>query len=212
MNNYLSIITNFGCHYSCPYCIVKNNNLNIPKTTLCGLEKLPHYLSIGKYDWVSLSGGGDPLFQFLNHKEWYDKFFTLVPDNIKLELHTSYINEANAPYEKFDRVVYHLHSLEQLKLVKRVKQQITRVVFVVSENFTEDLIKSIAAYCADSSEIDELSFRQMVDSNYQETDYCQEYLRAGHQKLWWYIEQNDYNTYYCENRIYNEYKKIGEQI
>ena len=34
MDKYLSIITNFGCHYNCPYCIVKNNNLHIPKTTL----------------------------------------------------------------------------------------------------------------------------------------------------------------------------------
>lgn len=30
---YMSIITNFGCHYKCPYCIVKENNLHIPKTT-----------------------------------------------------------------------------------------------------------------------------------------------------------------------------------
>ena len=29
MDKYLSIITNFGCHYNCPYCIVKNNNLKI---------------------------------------------------------------------------------------------------------------------------------------------------------------------------------------
>ena len=27
MDKYLSIITNFGCHYKCPYCIVKENNL-----------------------------------------------------------------------------------------------------------------------------------------------------------------------------------------
>ena len=35
-DKYLSVITNFGCHYSCPYCIVKNNHLNIPKTTIHG--------------------------------------------------------------------------------------------------------------------------------------------------------------------------------
>ena len=38
MDKYLSIITNFECHYNCPYCIVKNNNLHIPKTTLHGLS------------------------------------------------------------------------------------------------------------------------------------------------------------------------------
>ncbi len=25
---YMSVITNFGCHYKCPYCIVKENNLH----------------------------------------------------------------------------------------------------------------------------------------------------------------------------------------
>lgn len=65
-------------------------------------------------------------------------------------------------------------------------------------------------YCHNSDIIDELSFRQMVDDHYQETDYCREYLREGHQKLWWYIEQCDYNLYYCENKVYTEYRKIGE--
>ena len=39
-DKYLSVITNFGCHYSCAYCIVKNNHLNIPKTTIHGLNNL----------------------------------------------------------------------------------------------------------------------------------------------------------------------------
>lgn len=51
----------------------------------------------------------------------------------------------------------------------------------------------------------------MVDNHYQETYYCYEYLKAGHKKLWWYIEQNDYNLYYCQNKVYTEYKNIGRQ-
>lgn len=110
----------------------------------------------------------------------------------------------------FDRIVYHLHSFDQLKSIKRFGDEIVRVVFVVTENFTEDLINKIAVYCHNSDEIDELSFRQMVDDHYQETDYCKDYLKAGHKKLWWYIEQNDYNLYYCENKVYTKYKKNGE--
>lgn len=41
---YMSIITNFGCHYKCPYCIVKENNLHIPRTTLAGLDNLEEAL------------------------------------------------------------------------------------------------------------------------------------------------------------------------
>ena len=50
----------------------------------------------------------------------------------------------------------------------------------------------------------------MVDNHYHETNYCQDYLQAGHKRLWWYIEQNDYNLYYCENKVYTEYKLIGK--
>ena len=111
----------------------------------------------------------------------------------------------------FERVVYHLHDFEQLKTIKwNHSWQIVRVVFVVTERFTKDLIDKIATYCHDSDNIDELSFRQMMDNHYEETDYCREYLKEGHQKRWWYIEQNDYNLYYCENEVYTEYRKIGE--
>ena len=109
-------------------------------------------------------------------------------------------------------MVYHVHSFEQLKRIRRYKDEIIRVVFVVTENFTEDLINRIAVYCHNSEIINELSFRQMVDDNYKETDYCKEYLKNGHKKLWWYIEQCDYNIYYCENKIYTEYRKIGESL
>lgn len=61
MDKYLSIITNFGCHYTCPYCIVKNNNLNIPKSTISGLKNLQEEILKNNCNWVSLSGGGDPL-------------------------------------------------------------------------------------------------------------------------------------------------------
>ena len=211
MSKYLSIITNFGCHYSCPYCIVKNNNLNIPKTTLKGLDRLQEEIRSNECNWVSLSGGGDPLHNYIYNQDWYETFFSLIPLGVKLELHTSYIG-IEAPYHCFDRVVYNVHSFEQLKRIRRYKNEIIRVVFVVTEDFTEDLINRIAVYCHNSEIIDELSFRQMVDDNYKETDYCKEYLKNWHKKLWWYIEQCDYNIYYCENKIYTEYRKIGESL
>ncbi len=58
--------------------------------------------------------------------------------------------------------VYHLHSYDQLKTIKRDGDEIVRVVYVVTENFTKELIDEIAIFCQESSEIDELSFRQML--------------------------------------------------
>ena len=71
-DKYISVITNFGCHYTCPYCIVKNNNLNIPKTTIKGLDSLWLETVRNQCNWISLSGGGDPLWNYSEHKDCYD--------------------------------------------------------------------------------------------------------------------------------------------
>lgn len=160
-DKYLSVITNFGCHYSCQYCIVKNNHLNIPKTTIHGLNNLFSEIVKNRCNWVSLSGGGDPLWKYEQHKDWYEKFFEIVDAaHVNTELHTSLHAVQGVSYNHFDRVVYHLHSLEQLYSIKRENCSIVRIVFVVTEDFTEDMINRIAVFCANSEDIDELSFRQ----------------------------------------------------
>jgi hypothetical protein len=76
----------------------------------------------------------------------------------------------------------------------------------VTEDFTPEKIDDIVRAVKLNPNIDELSFRQMIDSNYEVTHYCEDYLRAGHQKDRWYIEQNDYNVYYCENEVSYRYR------
>ena len=88
--------------------------------------------------------------------------------------------------------------------------EIVRVVFVVTEDFTEDDILEISDYVEESSEIDELSFRQLVDENYETKFYLHQFLQKEHKIKWYYIQQNDYNLYYCENKIYTTYKNLGE--
>lgn len=206
-NKYLSIITNFGCHYSCPYCIVKNNSIDIPKTTIGGLDKLVENIRKYNCNWVSVSGGGDPLYCLSEHQDWYRELMHKVPMDVKLELHTSYIPANSWPADQFDRIVYHCRKVSDLFKIHRAGlNRIVRVVFVVTENFTEEMINDITAIVKHHPHIDELSFRQMVDSNYQTTHYCEDYLKAGHQKDWWYIEQDDYNIYYAENEVKFKYE------
>lgn len=98
---YMSVITNFGCHYKCPYCIVKENNLHIPRTTLSGLDNLEEALKENNCDIISISGGGDPLHEYEKHIDWYRKFFGIAHERnvffngsvrpIPVEMHTSYI-------------------------------------------------------------------------------------------------------------------------
>lgn len=212
MDKYLSIITNFGCHYTCPYCIVKENGLQIPITTLDGLDKLDTAIKFGKYNIVSVSGGGDPLHNYSNNKKWYEKLFVILNDNgIPIEIHTSYI-DSTFPYNKCKRVVYHVRTtdLNELIKIKRYENEIVRIVIIATENITvEDLIK-ISRFAEMSNDIDELSFRQLVNNRYENEYFNHEVLRWGHKhKLWHYIEQNDYNDYYVEGELYKNYKDIG---
>ena len=68
------------------------------------------------------------------------------------------------------------------------------------------MVMDIALKVKESDDIDELSFRQLVDGEYKERHYLEDFLRFGHKGLWWYIEQNDYNLYYAENKVYTRYR------
>lgn len=203
MDKYLSVITNFGCHYKCPYCIVKENGLKIPQTTLDGLENLPKEIEKHQVNWVSVSGGGDPLWNYTHTYRWWIAFMKKIPPNVKLELHTSILDCNDwKVYYAFDRVVYHLHDVRQISRIMRYsRSQKIRVVFVVTSDFTPEKVQEIVREVKANRNIDELSFRQMVDDH-----YCEDYLKAGHQKDWWYIEQNDYNLYYCEGKVTTKFE------
>ena len=48
----------------------------------------------------------------------------------------------------------------------------------------------------------------MINANGQVEYYQHEYLKNGHGKLWYYIEQNDYNEYFVQDHIETEYLEI----
>lgn len=214
MDKYLSVITNFGCHGRCPYCIVRENGIKVPKSTVVGLDKLEDAITLTGANIVSISGGGDPLYRYSDNP-LVPMYLGMVMDicikaGIPMEMHTSY-TESEFPYHFCKRVVYHLHNVGDLYKIIRYGSEIVRVVFVATEELTKEDIANISSMVHCSQNIDELSFRQMVDGNYQATDYNSDYLKWGHEKgLWHYIEQKDYNIYYAENRIYTKFSEIGE--
>lgn len=205
----MSIITNFGCHGKCPYCIVRENGIDVPETTLEGLDNLLDEVKKNGCNIVSLSGGGDPLHNYRNNRFFYTVLRRILDGaEIPIEMHTSY-TDSSFDYGRCKRVVYHLRDINHLCKVKRHEQEIVRVVFVVTKNMTKDDIDFIHAYVRDSSKIDELSFRQMVDNHYQTTHYNYDYLLEGHNAgKWHYIEQNDYNLYYVNGQVYERFSDI----
>lgn len=154
---YVSIITNFGCHYTCPECIVRNNGLKMSETdNFSTQEPLNKVLCKERPEWVSVSGGGDPLFHWKEHWSFYEGLFhTAERRNVKLEMHTSYLPDSpevqDFPLNWFERVVYHVHKFDDLLHVKRKFGEIVRVVFVVDDNMTEQDVLFIAGYVAGSN-------------------------------------------------------------
>jgi len=204
----LSVITNFGCHGRCPYCVVRENGIDVPKTTLEGLDNLGFYLKKYNSKLISVSGGGDPLHNYREHKDYYSKLSDILNNNnCRLELHTSYIN-SDFPYSYCERVVYHLLDIKQLNEITRHGNEIVRAVFVVEDKFTIEDINTIAKFCKDRDSIDELSFRQLIGNDYKTQYHLHDYLKAGHKKDWYYIEQSDYNLYYVEGKIYTKFADI----
>ena len=216
MDKYLSVITNFGCHGRCPYCIVRENGIKVPKSTVDGLDKLEDAITLTGANIVSISGGGDPLYRYSDNP-LVPMYLGMVMGicikaGIPMEMHTSY-TESEFPYHFCKRVVYHLQSVEDLEYVERHGTEIVRVVFVATEKLSKEDITKISDFVHSSDQIDELSFRQMVNERYETEYYNHDFLKAGHEKgLWHYIRQKDYNIYYAENRIYTKFSEtMAEQ-
>ena len=101
MDKYLSVITNFGCHGRCPYCIVRENGIKVPKSTVDGLDKLEDAITLTGANIVSISGGGDPLYRYSDNP-LVPMYLGMVMGicikaGIPMEMHTSY-TESEFPY------------------------------------------------------------------------------------------------------------------
>lgn len=209
----LSILTNFGCHWSCPYCVYRENKIDIPKTTKCSFDfnKLETQIGLSNEDEVSISGGGDPLHNWKDN-EWFFRNIinSCKRNNKKLELHTSYI-DYDFDYSKFNRVVFHLITPTQINIINHNKLKLpssVRAVFVVQEHFTKSLLLKISNEVKNNADITELSFRQRITSS-GECDYKEhKFLKRFHLDKWYYIEQDDYNEYFVNDRIEKRYLDI----
>lgn len=214
---YLSVITNFGCHWKCPHCIVRENGLAIPRTTYDGLDALGCAIDLARPDWVSVSGGGDPLFghERAASRTWHARFAEIVRSHdCKLEMHTSYLDAPDFADDwrgdDYTRVVYHILEPGDIASLRRIGDEIVRAVLVVDGAVTEDDVLAIEAAVKASPVVDELTFREYVDGTYTARPYHESLLQTGHdQGRWHYVRQADYNLYYTENRVYTRFRDIG---
>lgn len=229
MNGHYSVITNFGCHWTCPYCIVRKTGLNVPVTDMqATLRTISRESEHHPMRFLSFSGGGDPLFPMREPEAskrvaFYREAIRRAGDCLtETEMHTSYFqcgrNVAQVMQQvRFSRVVYHMRptSLSDdvaLALPRKwFNGQKVRVVYVVTPDFTPERIDRIADLVAGNNVVNELSFRQKVNPDNTIDHTCEKYLKAGHQKRWWYIQQDDYNMYVVNDRLYTRFSDIGKE-
>lgn len=200
---------------------IKTANLKIPITNLHEVDETFDQLYYHhEIDYLSFSGGGDPLFNICNddvRKYWYDSIMLKCSHGyIDTELHTSYTPSSFDSWTEdfvsvFDTVSFHLNTLDQIDDVNAGKYldfQTTRIVFVVTSDFTEDTIDTIYSKFVHSRNVNQLSFRQLINPDYSIDHTLGSYLKKYHKDRWYYIQQGDYNKYIVNDRIYDKFEDL----
>jgi pyruvate-formate lyase-activating enzyme len=217
-----SIITNFGCDKSCHYCIWKYSQLRNYKTTIDNTdwEKLSKFIKGS--DSISISGGGDPLYNIDGNWAWFKEFFTRAK-SYHVKLHTAVIlpQDKSFYYGSFNKIALHLNYKEFKHNLDRVfsLHENIRLVFVLSENdLSKNRVSEICEICADKSV--QLSFRELFIPDKTKSRLqsvleinTKEIVKSKYSSFAKFVEQADYNIYYMpDNSIRTKFLENAHAI
>jgi hypothetical protein len=198
----ISIITNFGCRLNCWYCIWNHHKFkNVKKLTNWNklFEFLYQYKEKGK---VSISGGGDCLYDYDNNIEWWNKVFKVTEDiDMLIDVHTreKFYNEIF--WKKINRCVFSVDIINDdiinyLKYLSKLTK--IRIVHVVTESTSIKMIKEFIKF---QKEIN-CQFTLKELSEYDEGGNYN-FLKIKYPDLY-YLDKGDYNIYFMpDNEIYD---------
>jgi len=206
MNRGASIITNFGCDTGCKYCIWNNHPLKECHTSLLSTDwdKLTAFIT--PYEKISISGGGDPFYDYNTHKPWFDKLCSVYSG--KIDVHTSKILP-NTELTRFNKIVLH-ENYESFKMhlpeIRSIKNPL-RLVFVVTNQLTIEKIDDIISKRRELS--CQLSFRELYESDNNLINIYRYIDSIAKIENIMFIKQRDYNIYFMpDNSIRNTF--MGE--
>lgn len=233
-NHNYSVITNFGCHHLCPYCITKKTGMRLPETDIYEVSRtVLGLIDMDDIYFLSFSGGGDPMHgvskcQDMQRATWYGLLAKICRDHdVETEMHTSaetlrrymWDREVIGVLEEFDRVVYHCMNTDDLQRVNAAFRErnhypmmTIRAVFVVTPGMTAEMVDQIEEVFRSCHNVWELTFRQMVDGNFVPDGTLRDYLLEGHREgRWHYTEQDDYNRYIVNGLIFDRFEDIARE-
>ena len=212
MPHTLTVISEFECHYGCPYCYSYNHSNRT--STVDSLNSLNKYVNAFNIDTLILSGSGDPLYRCNKHIDYFDKFLEIGKyNNVKLHIETSFVPHMLTTYghgllSQFDNIEYHLHNYSQLKEIKHIKNVNQVVSFLITPNTTPELLESIIWFVRKSDCIDFVLFKQMVGPKFTPLHICEYYTDALNTDCSEFVTFKDEGLYYMENMIYSKLSSI----
>ena len=198
----ISIITNFGCDKNCWYCIWKDHPLKNCKTVdYDALDTfLCKYKHLGK---VSLSGGGDPLYNYFNNLKFWKYIINRTKElGMKLDIHTRIIipksrfwgEHVNRAIISFDEVTDDfLDDIEYLRKLTKVRLYHT----VTKEVYVEELFEL-------KSKGYDITLKQLYGAD---DGGMYIYMKNKYKNDFFFLDNGDYNIYFMpDNREYKNFK------
>ncbi len=195
VNLNISVILNFGCNANCWYCVWKGHELEnvCPETDWDKLgEFLIKYKDKGK---VSVSGGGDCLYNWERHASWWTKFFQITRSlDMLVDVHTREKFVLKSFWkEHINRCVFSSDILEHDKDHLEFLSKLTkiRITHVVTANTTKKIIKDFLTF---QDKIDcQFTIKELVGFD---DNGMYEKIKEEFSSRIYSLNAGDYNIYY----------------
>jgi len=192
----ISIITNFGCQTNCWYCIWENHPLKDIQLNI-DWNLMDKFFDTFKKDKVSISGGGDCLYNYETYKDtfWDILFAKCKERNIKVDVHSREKFYNDAFWRNVNRCVLSSDIFEEdvdyfNYLIKFTK---VRIVHVVTKNTTEENLIKYKNF----SKINNCQFTLKELVGYDDNGNYSRFKNKFPELF--YLDSGDYNIYYFPN-------------
>lgn len=150
MEKNISVITNFGCQTNCWYCVWKTHRLKDVQLET-DWNKLYQFLKEHKAKGkVSVSGGGDCLYNYNKYESWWNKFYDICTQlNMYIDVHSREKFYDEGFWKKVNRCVLSSDILgDDIEYFTWLAQYTKiRIVHVITQYSTEQLIQDYIDFC-----------------------------------------------------------------
>ncbi len=198
----ISIITNFGCSRNCWYCVWQNHPLKLTNDLDLDIVRqfICYYKAKGK---VSISGGGDPLYKFFEHIDfWKVVVDTCKEENVKLAIHTREKLHHTRFWKNVHRCSFSVDTLkDDEEFLLYLKQHTkVRIYKTVTSLDTQQTIEGFISF-SKTHDI-QLTFKQLY--GYDDNGNYQTFKNKYDDQF--FLDTGDYNIYLMpDNSITNHF-------